>query len=389
MQSFFGAVEVSEALQQAQAKLLSRRKALSGMVSQQKGCSEGASPALSVVGKLPAHLGWHRHSIHNNSKSKVWSPQTAPLPTISSDKVTEPPTSTFATSISLPATLGTVLLKAGKVNLGRIWLLLRLLDQTGKGWVYADEARDNLTAKKATLQVCGWRQLRKLLKAGEGIFWVYENGRIWLKSLIKVAGIFGIKRFSNGLITLPTSTLTQSIGKVRATFYATFHSSRQKQAKCGKSYAPPISRQTLTNICGISRKTQRTYEKDAGIQRQTNLCSQTISSPEKLEQMRFELGKRLIHVKQSKQSSQLIWQLPNSYITSFTKTSKQVKPLNRKLAVLFDKGKTGNGNINEQAVGQWEKRYWGTFAETKQTSMGYWRDLTADQQRGGAMWRTL
>ncbi|MCP4360161.1 MAG: hypothetical protein GY796_19310, partial [Chloroflexi bacterium] len=52
---------------------------------------------------------------------------------------------------------------------GRIWLLLRCYDVSGRGWVDVTQARAMLTGKEAVLKVCGWRQLRNLFRQGEDV----------------------------------------------------------------------------------------------------------------------------------------------------------------------------------------------------------------------------
>jgi 3-deoxy-D-manno-octulosonic-acid transferase len=52
---------------------------------------------------------------------------------------------------------------------GRLWLMLRYLDQQGCGKIRIDILRKTLTHKSSTLHICGKRQLRNLLRDGEGL----------------------------------------------------------------------------------------------------------------------------------------------------------------------------------------------------------------------------
>ncbi len=62
------------------------------------------------------------------------------------------------------------MLKQEQVACGRVWLLLRYLDEAGQGWVAPDEVRRLLTDTDSSLYLFGERQLRKLLAQGEGLF---------------------------------------------------------------------------------------------------------------------------------------------------------------------------------------------------------------------------
>ena len=73
-------------------------------------------------------------------------------------------------TIKLYPTLAQALLKQEQVVCGRVWLLLRYLDEAGRGWVAPDEVRRVLTDTDSSLYLFGERQLRKLLAQGEGLF---------------------------------------------------------------------------------------------------------------------------------------------------------------------------------------------------------------------------
>ena len=63
---------------------------------------------------------------------------------------------------------------------GRLWLLLRYLDGDGRGWLRIDSIRQRLSEKESPLHLCSWRQLRNLLRAGEGGCEQYSSGNIRL-----------------------------------------------------------------------------------------------------------------------------------------------------------------------------------------------------------------
>ncbi|HFC12475.1 MAG TPA: hypothetical protein ENJ56_06485, partial [Anaerolineae bacterium] len=111
----------------------------------------------------------------------------------------------------------------------RIWHLLRLLDQNGRGWVEIAQARQQFCGTDSALRCIGWRQLRNILRAGNGIFWQRDQTRVWLKSRVKVAQCLGVQRFSLPLVDLPIAKFTTGIGNYRAALYATFHAGRDNR----------------------------------------------------------------------------------------------------------------------------------------------------------------
>ena len=72
-------------------------------------------------------------------------------------------------------------------------------------------------------------------------------------------------------VALPLAVLLGPIGDVRAHLYASFHSSRTKTERTG-SASSLISRATLTDLSGVSPRTQQAYEKKAGVTVKRNLA---------------------------------------------------------------------------------------------------------------------
>jgi hypothetical protein len=65
---------------------------------------------------------------------------------------------THPSSFTLHPSLALAMLGQGLTASGRIWLLLRHIDQEGRGWLYVDQVQDQLCRKGASLHVCGRRQ---------------------------------------------------------------------------------------------------------------------------------------------------------------------------------------------------------------------------------------
>ena len=191
-----------------------------------------------------------------------------------SGRIPEPPTCSAGEASPSPRSEKTVtvypslllaMLKQNQEAAGRVYLLLRYLDKAGRGWLPVAEIREQLTRKGSPLKVIGWRRLRQLLHQGEGVFWERDReGRLWLRSALKIALELDCNRLKGKRVDLPIKTLLGGIGEVRAHFYASFHS--------GRTAANPISRQTLESITGLSPRTQRDYDRIANVQRQRNLA---------------------------------------------------------------------------------------------------------------------
>jgi len=203
---------------------------------------------------LPAHLGWGSEAVtaqlrrHQGELAAAVENREEPLAVPPIEPIASPPAPVVA-SIKLYPDIGLALLRAERVADGRLWLLLRALDEKGRGHWTRRAAYDALTRDDTPYRLCGERQLRKLLERGEGLFWHQDKQkRIWLHSQARVADALAIGRIRLKPIVLPLAILCQPIGDVRAHLYASFHSIRSG----GDNSPMPISRQQLTAVSGVS-----------------------------------------------------------------------------------------------------------------------------------------
>ncbi len=310
---------------------------------------------LTQLSLLPSHLGWESERVtavlrqHQSSEKEPtdWTPSrfiektAVPRPTELSSKATP---STTNQTIKLYPDIALGMLRQEKAAAGRIWLLMRHLDRDGRGWIEVNAAREQLSQKGSPWRVCGWRQLRNLLNAGEDIFWVRRDGRIWLKSTAKTAQTLGVTRLQNRPVALPVSALLGKIGEVRAHLYASFHSGRADA---------PISRAALEESSGVHRRTQRRYEQAARVRRRRNFAIGGPATGENGEEQAWRQGNAAFQLKdyQGKQGAAgktyLAWQLPNSYAGPHAVAAKgRQKRINRELTDLFMQGMTGNDQDN-------------------------------------------
>jgi hypothetical protein len=358
-----GSACLSPALLAAQERLIKLRQTRLGVVEDGDGRSPVSnrlsvtSNPSSVIRELPEHLGWGSVPLTAVLRSKVTQTKTEPTWWQSLeaevDNPTTPPTPNpiKKQTIRLHPSLALGLLREEQAASGRIWLLLRYLDEAGRGWLTIEEARAKLTKKDAPWRICGWRQLRNLLNMGENIFWVRGNGRIWLKSITYVAESLNIKRLSGKPVAVPLSILTENIGTVRAHFYAAFHSGRP---------SAPIARRTISKLSGVSRRSQHNYEARTHVRVERNFAIGQQAQTENSQQTAWQQGQALFHLQDGRGqqgaagTTYLAWQLPNSYEGPHAQQSPSSrKRINRELADLWHKGTTGNG---ESVI---EKRFFG------------------------------
>ena len=298
------------------------------------------------------------------------------------------------------------ILRAERAAAGRLWLLLRHLDVTGRGMVTVAEARAALTTKDSPLRLCGRRRLRQLIAEGEGVFWAREQGRepaddrgrqttgdrppttdhrpltserLRLLGPARVAAALGVRRLVGRPVGLPVAALLGSIGDARAQLYATFHSGRSRELLCAgeqgargagglafspaslrpRSPASPISRAALTALSGACARSQAAYERRAGIMARANIAlgervadgAAAVVGPAEQERA-WQRGRALFRLKDYRGrfgrpgAVYLAWRLPNDYGAARGQQQRprgRQKRINRQLTDLFTKGMTGNG----------------------------------------------
>jgi hypothetical protein len=290
---------------------------------------------------------------------------------------------------------------------GRLWLMLRYLDEMGQGVLRVANIKHPLTDKSSTLRLCGKRQLRNLLQDGEGVFWQRDKTQVWLYSAAKVAYNLDVERLTGKPVALPTTALLAGIGTFRAHLYTAFHSGRSKETPYGEQARPersrramPIARDTLTALSGVGRSSQRAYEDLVGLDVQTNFAVGEVSTKEKQEKRAWQQGQALFELKDyrghqgKKGRTYLAWQLPNSYLGQHQHRPKgRQKRINRKLKDLVTKGMPGNIDGTSETR-QIEKVYYPTgMLAAKAYGRNSEHELYWQQQKGGngrfAMWQQL
>ena len=330
-------------------------------------------PLLNPLEQLPPHLGWGSTPVTNairavkvrqrtQTSSDSISPDYFQSKIIPTPEKRPLPTQKRDGSIKVYPDIALGMLRQEQAAAGRLWLLLRYLDDDGRGVLRVVNIKEQLTHSKAPLRLCGWRQLRNLLRQGEGVFWQRDKERVWLRSAGRVAATLGVTQLNGRPVAVPMKHLVGSIGEARAYLYASFHAGRQlvSERRTGQK---PIARDTLTELTGLTAESQRGYERRVGVAVSSNyVVGEGVTTSGKEERLWQQGGGAFEFVDhqggQGRPGNRYIaWQLPNSYTVSLTHRPKgRQKRINRMLSDLFMKGMTGN---TQRTI---EKRYFGDGA---------------------------
>ena len=332
-------VDRSQQLADANARLMALREQVVPTTTVADSRTESSDVSF------PTHLGWGSERLSRSAgryEGSGGSAEYTPFPLSTSPKpLSEEPPKQLPLTVTSHSELTAAFLKHELSATGRIWLLLRHIDVDGRGWVAVDEARQQLTRKEAVLHVCGWRQLRNLLLAGNGTFWERDKNRIWLRSVAKVATRLQVEHLGKS-VSIPIKSLIANIQTVRATFYAVGHASRN---------GSPISRAKLADIMGVNERTQRRYDQAVGVQKTANYC---LGDPEGEQQ---ETAWHQRHAafdfvdKQGRHGAAgrkyRAFQLPNSYTVTYQAAANgRTRKINQQLRQdLVNNRAQGNGRV--------------------------------------------
>ena len=142
------------------------------------------------------------------------------------------------------------------VKILRAWYLFRFLDKAQNGAKGCFSQKAALRILQTYLKI-SQSYSYQLLKSGDGLFWSLstknnQQSYVFYYGLVKLSEIFDINRYAEENY-LPFGVLLSDIKQVRADFYSS--------AIGRNSSITPIARQTINAYYGISKNTQRSYEK--------------------------------------------------------------------------------------------------------------------------------
>jgi hypothetical protein len=327
-------------------------------------CKTEPPTLAEIYQELPPHLGWESApaSAAMRRTSQAAERQRGQP---ERDEEADPPTAVTLptqeepeTYIALLPTLALAVLREGRAASGRLWFLLRQLDQDGRGWVKRAEAYKAFSGRTSPLRFCSRRHLARLLAEGEGLFWTADKERIWLQGQAKVAAALGLERLTGRPVAVPLDIFLGRIGDLKAHFYSAFHSSRTGE----REYAPPIARETITAVTGVARRTQQYYERRAGVQARPNIALGPAASDRKAgdgtataQELAWRHGRAYFRFTDHRGrygrpgQTYHAWRLPNSYRGPHHCLPRgRQRRLNRQLAVLCIKRGMGNGNLTQR-----------------------------------------
>ena len=411
----------SPALLAANARLLAMRARHRQSQAEYSSETPSASSSLehemgldAFLAALPAHLGWGSNRVRADIKGDTnpaapddaHDPSSSPIPEASpsSQDVHNPLSSHISPStvdeaptgwpdpngrVKLYPDIAVGMLREEAAADGRLWLLCRFLDEEGRGVLRIAKIRKIFTDKKHPLYTCGWRQLRKLLRVGNGRFWTRDKTHLWLKSAANVAAALGVTRLTGRPVAIPAKGLTEGMGTVRAHLYAAFHSGRSDAER-----QKPIARETLASLSGVGRRSQIHYEQRLQLRVRSNFAIGDSYSQEAAQEAAWRKGRAVFAFNDGSGqqgragASYVAWQLPNSYGRCHEQQPKgKQRRINRKLKDLVKQRAPGNderpiekhyfpdGKRAVQAIrrGSEEVYWWRHRCQAGQT--GLWQQL--------------
>jgi hypothetical protein len=260
----------------------------------------GVSVPVSSVARKPLPVTGDQSSAAGDQYSNIYSRQDLPFPhsEINKSEIQNPKLPSFPIPnpeqhIRLSPTLAAFCLDRQHRYHGatldgpyRLYKILGALDKDGRGWLANSAVEPVLTKKASPSYIYGRRQLKIILRRGEGLFWqrVKSKGQVRIR-LVSRARL--LKKLSPGSrlrgreVEIPLSYLLGSShgsGRSRqadanAALYAAVQAGHLRPAvtPSGVKKPRPISRARLQELAGCSTYRQRSYERRLNINVQRNI----------------------------------------------------------------------------------------------------------------------
>jgi len=236
--------------------------------------------------------------------------------------------------------IGIEAMRAGMSAHYQLWLACRLLDDDGRGWLAVDAVKTALTQDGALFLYKAAR-LRNLLKEGNGRFWAFSDGRVWMKRPSQLAGVLGLTRITGRSVEMTHKRLVQKAGYFRAAIFSDW-------LVRGAGRTRPLSQSMIESMTGIQPRTQRRYLRRAGVKVKHNIAIGDKLSDGAYKQAEREQHGVFVftdfHGKRGEKFGRYVaWHLPASYEFEVKRGSAASRRNCNKGLLGLSHGETGNG----------------------------------------------
>jgi hypothetical protein len=245
-------------------------------------------------------------------------------------------------TINHHADIGIAAMRATQSGHYQLWLLLRLMDEKGRGWVDLEWAFLHLASAGSKWRRYKGPRLHQLLAEGNGRYWTTDSQRIWLRKTVQVAGALGIDRLNGRFVQAAVTDIQDAIAPFRAYLFSTWLGNHRN----------PMSRATIERLTGLSARTQQRYGELAGIETVENIALGPYLTAGSQQDAHWHHDGVFTFVdrggRQGPAHRQYVaWHLPSSYTsTAPTVGRSQTRHANKQLAVLAkETGAPGNDHL--------------------------------------------
>lgn len=198
-----------------------------------------------------------------------------------------------------------------------LWYELRVINHWGSGWLNFTDA---VYALVSAYSYRG-RSVRAILNRGDGILWrLHKNAGVSRCTMIEIHGLLKVAQyFEVSHLRRPIFVpIHEWLQNRKAWLYASFFKSK------GSNKTKPISRESILEATGVSKRQQRRYELTTGIRRTANFAF-------------YEPGVPILTLVDGKSRQwKIIRRLGNTYVSPATSAPLgTVKKVNRRLRSLY------------------------------------------------------
>lgn len=161
--------------------------------------------------------------------------------------------------------MGAALAKAGRAPHHRLYAACVSIDPDGRRAFDPDDLRAAFTDESNGRYLFTWRRMRQILAQGDGQLWDVDERtrRVYLRSIAKIAASLGLVGIGRG-VELPVNFIFAGQGVFNAHLHAAWLSANGDETK-------PISRAAIASATAVPERTQRHYNRIAGVVKQENI----------------------------------------------------------------------------------------------------------------------